>query len=205
LRQVRVFAIFTAIAAVLLTGCSGGGSGPDHQAEWREILEQKKAATAPDATADHRQRYADSVRDFVTRHPNHGRAKEVWFRIQLEFADELMKMGRPHEAVRFYRSVLLQDPGNEQAVRGWDAAARRLAIGRDRLAKLQRGMSEREVAAILGRPMPGWTVRQTRRSTEFEAWYYRTATGGVAAVYFREGRVLAAEPASNERVSRAGA
>lgn len=199
-----MFAFFTSAAVMALVACGGGSPGPEHQAEWREILEQKKVAASPEASPDHRQRYADSVRAFVTKHPNHSRAREVWNRMQLEFADDLMDLGRAHEAVRFYRSVLRQDPANTRAAQGWETAAKRLAVGKEKLAQIERGMSQRQVASLLGRPMPGWTLGQKRRSASFEAWYFRSAAGGIAAVYFRDGCVIAAEQASNEPVRRGG-
>ena len=41
-----------------------------------------------------------------------------------------------------------------------------------------------------------------RAGTTFEAWYYRTRTGEVAGVYFRDGEVIAAEESSNARLAR---
>lgn len=195
----RVFSIVTLLLLPLAGGCRDDRSAPDRQAEWRAVLEQKAAAANRDAPPEERQRYADSVRAFVEKHPDHGRAREVWHRLQLEFADELMEHGRPHEAVRFYRAVLLADRSNEHAARGWAAAAERLAIAPARLAALTPGMAPDDVEELLGRPMPGWTQRRQRRGATFEAWYFRTTTGGVAGVYFRDGRMIAAEKASDAK------
>lgn len=198
----RVFRFVSLILAALIgAGCSRGGGEPDHQAEWREVLQHKQAASAPGAPAASRQVWADSLQAFVEKHPGHGRAREVWRRMQLEFADDLMEHGRVHQASRFYRAVLADDPRNERALRGWERAAALLLVRGRQLAAIKRGMRSREVAAKLGRPMPGWTHRVDRRGTSFEAWYYRTARG-VAAVHFREGRVIATEETSSERVGR---
>lgn len=187
--------------AGLLTmlACSSQSEGPDQRAEWREVLQQKKAALSPAATARDKQLYADSVAAFIRRHPNHGRAREVYQLIQLEFARELAMLGRHQDAIRFYRAVLHHDPENPRAKEGIAAAVEKLAVAQEKLERLERGMSRREVAQLLGRPIPGWTFETRRRNVTIEAWYYRTTSGQVAGVYFRDGRVFGAEPASNAK------
>jgi hypothetical protein len=198
----RVFPLFFTGLALLGLACSRAEQQPDHQAEWRDVLRHKPAATAPGATPDHKQVYADSVRAFVVKHPDHGRAQEVWERLELEFANDLAAVGRYRDAIRFYRAVLVKHPESEQARLGLALAADRIAVSREKLLQLSKGMSHRQVANILGKPMPGWTVKQRRAGTTFEAWYYRTRTGEVAGVYFRDGEVLAAEESSSARLAR---
>jgi hypothetical protein len=65
-------------------------------------------------------------------------------------------------------------------------------------------MSQREVAAILGKSMPGWSAKNKRPEATIEAWYYRTRGGGVAGIYFREGKVFAAEETSDAKLARLG-
>ncbi len=178
--------------------CAQSDQG-DHQAEWRRVLEQKKAALAADATPDQKQVYADALSGFLRRHPNHGRAREVYHRIQLEFADELSSLGRYQDAIRFYRAVLTHDSNNEHARRGLSVAVERLAISREKLLQLEKGMSHRQVSQLLGKPIPGWTFENRRRDTFTEAWYYRTIGGGLAGVYFRDGKLFAAEENSQAR------
>lgn len=200
----RVFALVAAILALLAAACADRSAQPDHQAEWRQVLEHKKAAASPDATSAQKQVYADSVRAFVVKHPNHGRAREVWHRMQIEFAGELSSLGRYQDAIRFYRAVLAHDRTNDAAQRGMELALDRLAVTRDKLLALEKGMSHREVASILGKPVPGWTVENERPGARMEAWYYRMHGGGLAAVYFRNGEVLAAETTAHERLGRLG-
>jgi len=188
--------------AALAMSCGQSADQPDHQAEWREVLRHKKAADDPSAPPHAKQIYADSVRAFVQKHPNHGRAHDVWLRMQLSFANDLAAMGRYQNAIPFYRAVLKRDPDNAEARKGLAASLDRLAVSRDKLVKLERGMSQREVASILGKPMPGWSARNDRRDATIEAWYYRTRKGGVAAVYFRDGKVFAAEENSQARVGK---
>jgi hypothetical protein len=187
------------LGVVLIAAACARDPQPDHQAEWRKVLDAKKAAAAPAAPPQAKQVYADSLSAFVRRHPNHGRAREVYHRIQLEFARDLAALGRHQDAIRFYRAVLNRDPRNETARRGLAASAAKLAVSRDRLLMLEKGMTHKEVAAILGKPIPGWTVTNRRRETVTEAWYYRTTVGGVAGVYFRDGKVFAAEENSQAR------
>ncbi len=189
-RPILVLAILFPLA------CAPETPGPDHQTEWRKVLEQKKAAFS-DTTPQSKQAYADSLAAFVRKHPNHSRAREVYHRVQLEFADELMALGRHQDAIRFYRSVLTHDATNPVAQRGLTEAAERLAISQEKLEQLEKGMSHRQVAGILGKPIPGWTVKKRHRGLTVEAWYYRTTAGGIAGVYFRDGQVFAAESNSD--------
>ena len=193
MRRVVLFAV------VLLAVACAREHEVDHQTEWRQVLEAKKAAVAPTASPRARQVYADSLSAFVRRHPNHGRARQVYQLIQLEFARELAALGRHQDAIRFYRAVMTRDPHNEVARQGLAASAAKLAVSRDRLLLLEKGMSQSQVAEILGKPIPGWTVMKRRRDTVTEAWYYRTTVGGLAGVYFRDGKVFAAEENSQAR------
>jgi hypothetical protein len=177
----------------LVMACAEEAPQPDHQTEWRDVLQQKKKAVAAEASTMHKQAYADSLASFVRRHPHHSRAREVYHHIQLEFADELVSLGRHQDAIRFYRSVLAHDETNTAAQRGLTEAAGRLAITIDKLEQLEKGMSHRDVAALLGKPIPGWTVKRRHRGIAVEAWYYRTTAGGIAGIYFRDGEVFAAE------------
>jgi hypothetical protein len=200
----RVFPIFAAVLAVLMLASCNQAPVSDHQAEWRDVLRHKRAAVAPGATPDHKQVYADSVRAFVQKHPTHSRAADVWQRLQLEFADDLAAAGRYQDSIRFYRAILEHHPENDAARRGMALAAARLAVTREGLLALRKGMSQRQVAGLLGKPIPGWNVKNDRAGATFEAWYYRMRNGALAGVYFRDGKVFAAEETSNERLGRLG-
>ena len=188
------------VALVALACCSGNDSS-DSSHEWLHVLRHKKAAVAPNATPQQKQAYADALGAFVQAHPTHSRAREVYERIQIDFANELASLGRYQDAVRFYRAVLLHDPGNADALHGLNDAVAHLAITRDQLLQLERGMSQHDVTKILGKPIPGWTSRLERRDSVVEAWYYRKVGGGVAGVYFRDGELLAAEENSNAKLA----
>jgi hypothetical protein len=199
----RLFAFVCGLLMLVASGCADDAQ-PDHQAEWRNVLHHKPAATASDASLAHKQIYADSVRAFVQKHPNHSRARMVWQRLQLEFAGDLAAIGRYREAIRFYRAVLEDHPENDEARLGLARAADHLAVTHRKLLGVEKGMSQRQVASVLGRPLPGWSAENRRPEATFEAWYYRTSSGGVAAVYFRDGRVFGAEESSDARIGRLG-
>ena len=184
-----------------LAACSGDQSSSDPQSDWLHVLSRKRAAVAADATTQNRQVYADALRAFVVKHPTHSRAREVYHRVQLEFANELAVHGRYSDAIGFYRAVLTEDPGNEEAMKGLNHAAERMAVSRQKLLALQKGMSQSDVAHLLGKPMPGWKVRTRHHHTRLESWYYRTTDGGVAGVYFRDGELLAAEEKSEAKLA----
>ena len=199
LEAMRRFLVLVALAAV---SCGGGSSdATDNSSEWLHVLRHKQAATAPNAPVHAKQAYADTLGAFVQKHPTHSRAREVYQRIQLDFAHELAALGRYQDSIRFYRAVLTHDPSNSDAQRGLASALEHLAVSRQKLLLLEKGMSQRQVANILGKPIPGWTARTERRDSVIEAWYYRKIDGGIAGVYFRDDELFAAEESSNARLA----
>ena len=190
---------FLAILVLLIVSC-GGTNTIDTSSEWLHVLSRKKAAVSPNATPRQKQLYADSLAAFVTRYPAHARAREVYRRIELDFASELSVLGRYQDAIRFYRAVLSDDAQNREALDGLAAALDRLTVSRQKLLALEKGMSQREVAKLLGKPIPGWTAKTDRPDCTIEAWYYRTTDRGVAGVYFRDGTLFAAEANSHEKL-----
>jgi hypothetical protein len=185
----------------LLAAACGAGPDSDNSLEWLHVLKHKKAANAPNATAQQKQVYADSLGAFLQKHPTHGRARAVYQHIQLDFARELAALGRYQDSVRFYRAVLVHDPANADARQGMAEAVAHLAVSRNQLLLLEKGMSQRQVAHILGKPIPGWTAHAERRDSVLDAWYYRKTDGGVAGVYFRDGELLVAEENSNAKLA----
>jgi hypothetical protein len=192
--------LFVAATLAVLTAC--GASDPaDSQRDWLHVLHRKKAAVAPTASPRDRQAYADSLGAFVQKHPTHSRARTVYQRIQLDFARELSSLGRYQDAIRFYRAVLTADATNVEATSGLAQAVDHLAVTKEKLLILEKGMSQHDVARLLGKPIPGWKVKPARRDPAIEAWYYRTTEGGVAGVYFRDGELFAAEANSHEKLA----
>jgi hypothetical protein len=187
------------ILAFLIASC-GGTKIVDNSVEWVHVLNRKKAAVSPKATPRQKQVYADSLAAFVHRYPMHSRAREVYRRVQLDFASELSSLGRYQDAVRFYRAVLTDDPRNQEALSGLAVALDRLTVSRQKLLALEKGMSQHDVAKLLGRPIPGWTARTKRPDCTIDAWYYRTTDSGIAGVYFRDGTLFAAEANSHEKL-----
>lgn len=188
------------LAALLLASCGAGSDNTDNR-DWLHVLHWKKAAVAPNATAREKQVYADSLAAFVQTHPTHGRAREVYQRIQLDFAKELASLGRYQDSIGFYRAVLSHDPQQSDAINGLREAVDHLAVSRPKLLALEKGMSQHDVAKLLGKPIPGWIVRTERHDSVIESWYYRTNDGRVAGVYFRDGELFAAEENSQARLT----
>lgn len=197
--------IVPAAAAILLlplfvAACSNDANGTLDR-DWLAVLHHKKAAAAPQASPQQKQIYADTLGAFVQQHPQHSRARAVYQRIQLDFARELGSIGRYQDAIRFYRAVLAHDPGNAEAVKGVADAVDHLAVSRSKLLALEKGMSQHQVAQLLGKPIPGWTSKHDHADVTNESWYYRTSEGGIAGVYFRDGVLLAAEATAHEKVA----
>jgi len=187
------------LLAIVVVSC-GRTHSVDISGEWVRVLHQKKAALSSRATPRQKQVYADSLAAFVTRYPTHARAREVYHHIQLDFASELSSLGRYQDAIRFYRAVLADDPKNQPATNGLKVALDRLTVSRDKLLLLEKGMSQHDVARLLGKPIPGWTARTERPDCTIDAWYYRTSDRGVAGVYFRDGTLFAAEANSHQKL-----
>ena len=187
------------LLAILIASCSRTKT-VDTADEWVRVLHRKKAAISAEATPRQKQAYADSLAAFVARYPTHARAREVYHHIQLEFATELSSLGRYQDAIRFYRAVLAEDPKNPAALSGLKVALDRLTVSRGKLLALEKGMSQRDVAKLLGKPIPGWTARTERPDCTIDAWYYRTTDSGIAGVYFRDGTLFAAEANSHQKL-----
>lgn len=198
----RASAITSILFLAFFAACSRDDDHTAARADWLDVLERKRAAAGAGASSEAKQAYADSLAAFVRKHPRHGRGREVYQRIQLDFARELAERGRHSDAVRFYRAVLTHSPGNDEAARGLQQAVDALSVTRAELLQLRKGMTKKQVARLLGKPMPGWQVKVERRSADVESWYYRTTDGGVAGVYFREGKLFAAEEDSHAKVTR---
>jgi len=189
------------IIALSAAACGAASDDPsDNSGEWLRVLHHKKAAAAPNATPQQKQIYADTLGAFVQMHPTHSRAREVYQHLQLDFAAELASLGRYQDSVRFYRAVLAHDPANAAAQGGLADAMSHLAVSREKLLRLEKGMSQRQVAHILGKPIPGWTASIERRDSSVEAWYYRRTDGGIAGVYFHDGELFAAEENSQAKL-----
>jgi hypothetical protein len=186
------------VVLVLFGSCSADQQDP--QRDWLHVLNRKKAAVAANASPREKQVYADTLAAFVRKHPTHNHARAVYERIQLDFAGELASIGRYQDAIRFYRAVLAHDANNREALAGLASAVDHLALSRDKLLALEKGMSPRQVAHLLGKPIPGWTMHTEHRDTVIDSWYYRTTEGGIAGVYFRDGALFAAEANSHEKV-----
>jgi hypothetical protein len=191
---------FLVLIALVAASC-GGGNANDSSTEWLHVLHHKQAASAPNAPVRAKQVYADTLGAFVQTHPSHGRAREVYQHIQLDFAGELASLGRYQDAIRIYRAVLMHDPKNGSALRGLSDAADHLAVTHEKLLALEKGMSQRDVSHILGKPIPGWQIRNERPDSTIESWYYRRTGGGIAGVYFRDGVLFAAEENSQAKLA----
>lgn len=193
---------FLVLISLAVVSCGGGSrDAVDNSSEWLRVLRHKQAAQAPNAPAQARQMYADSLGAFVSSHPTHSRAGEVYKYIQLDFARELASLGRYQDSIRIYRAVLAHDSKNVTALRGLGDAIDHLAVSPEKLLALQKGMSQRDVAHLLGKPIPGWQVRNDRPDSTIESWYYRRTNGGIAGVYFRNGVLFAAEENSQAKVA----
>jgi hypothetical protein len=167
----------------------------DPVADWNQVLVRKRIVerASQERALVARQRYVDALRDFVARHPEHQRAREVYRTTQLDYARQLTAHGRYDEAVAIADNVIERDGAIREAVALKREATERRSVHPSRLASLRRGMSESDVEKILGSPPPGWKRQLRSGSASVSAWYYRRPDGGTAGVFFRAGRLFHAD------------
>lgn len=180
---------------LLLASCSPPVENTVEQQHWLDVLAAKKRylkAEGPEA-GRLRQEYVDELTRFVRGYPSHGRAREVYEQVALDFADQLMSQGRYDEAARFYRGILSRSPTRIEAREKLARATDQISVNDADLARLRRGMGRPGVMAILGSPAPGWTRTLRKGTTLFESWYYRRDDGRIVGVHFSNGKVFAAE------------
>ncbi|MGA7613894.1 MAG: hypothetical protein WBX15_01825 [Thermoanaerobaculia bacterium] len=176
---------------VLFSGCTDPGSRKEQQ-EWQSVLGVKAQMTA-NPTTETKQAYADAVAGFLQLHPEHMRARHAWEELQLKRARSLAAEGRYREAAPFYRSFLARHPARDDVQRELDEALRHVHVSRGQLLDLRTGMTTEEVAAEIGKPLPGWKRTVEKNGGTIESWYYGRTDGKVAAVFFRDGHLFAAE------------
>jgi hypothetical protein len=184
-------AAFLAVAA----GCSPSVLDDPVAAEWRGVMEAKREwqdAAPAHRTAAH-QAYIDRLTAFVRSHPDHGRGRQVYEEAELEFARDLATRGEYDRAIAYYQSVLRTNPGHADAQVELEAAERRRFVTPEALGALRSGMTPEEVRERLGQPLPGWSRTMRRGDSTIVSWYYRRRDGGVAGVFFQNGRLFAAE------------
>jgi tetratricopeptide (TPR) repeat protein len=188
---------FLLLTAALLTtaGCSPGIADDPVASEWRRVLETKKEwrNAAPEDRVRAQQAYVDALAAFARRHPGHARGRQVYEEAELEFARQLASRGEYDRAVEYYRSVLRTNPDQQEARAELEAAERRRFVTPEALGALRAGMSPDDVRERLGKPIPGWSRSLKRGDTVIDSWYYRRRDGGVAGVFFQDGRLFAAE------------
>lgn len=178
-----------------IAGCARGAGGDPVASEWREVLAAKKEwqRSEPAGRLRAHQAYVEELTAFVRRHPDHPRARAVYEATELEFARELSRRGMYDRAAVYYRSVLRNNPDHAEARAELRIAERRRFVTPETLAALTVGMSPDEVRESLGPPLPGWSRSLRRGESVIDSWYYRRSDGGAAGVYFRNGRLFAAE------------
>lgn len=186
--MLRLFLVSCALA--LSASCAGSPPEPDPADEWLEVLDARKAISDDPRTA---QQWADQLHAFLTRYPDHARAREVWETLEIEHATRLGDSGRPAEGAARLRKLLESGPRDRHRVREAMAALeKRVHISGEELAQIRNGLTPDQVEVLLGAPPPGW-----RRSTgkQSESWYYRAENDATAAVHFHDGKVISVDAA----------
>jgi tetratricopeptide (TPR) repeat protein len=175
-----------------LAGCGGHRAGDEVQREWLRVLDTKRACIRGGSAAA-KQAWVDALSSFASRFPDHQRAQAVYSAAELDFARALCDRGRYSNAIPYYRQSVARDPQNRAALEGLKIARERQFVLAAALGELRNGMARDEVAAILGLPPPGWSKTIRKSGNTEESWYYRRAGGGVAGVFFTNGKLFAAE------------
>lgn len=194
-RLVKSVFPFVVIVGLALASCSMD-EGEEQRLAWSEV--QAKRAAYQSAPASERlaakQRWADAVREYLRRWPEHPAAVRTWNALQLDFAEQLEANGHFAEAERHYSDLLQRVPHQPRAAKGLERVRRRQTLSRDDFQKLSEGMTTSEVAEFFGLPRPGWDKIAHRDGERIESWYYRDAAGTIRGVHFREGILFEIDP-----------
>lgn len=166
--------------------------GEDGRAAWAEVQKLKIAylAAAPENRIEAKQQWADGVREYLRRWPDHHGAVNTWNHLQLDYAEQLEANGHFRQAEMHYESLLNRAPENAIARNGFDRVRRRQSLSREDFSNLSIGMTSREVVDRLGLPRPGWERHDTRHGVPVESWYYRDTAGTIRGIHFRNGVVF---------------
>ena len=184
------------LAVIAAMGACADRAARDREREdWNEVLALKAAylEADPEQAPARKQAWVDAVRSFVLRYPGHQRATLVFEEIQLEFARDLANQGRLQAAERYYLNILSRNPGHTVAVDELATVQERIELSSNLFARVQTGMTSREVLEILGPPPPGWIRTMNRDEESTESWHYRRPDGHLATIYFSDGLVLATD------------
>lgn len=187
--SLRYPVLVLAALSVLSCGRTDSDSAPSVSDEWRHVLAVKKKVVAGDPVT--RQAYIAEVHDFVRRHPDHRRAREVWEELEIEYAYALSGSGRGAEAVQRLERLLAGSPIHRKRLQDThDEIADKVRVTPEELQSITRGMTQARVREILGPPRRGWSRRTPPSS---ESWFYRVDSGRTGAIHFHKGRVLSTE------------
>ena len=102
------------------------------------------------------------------KHPTHSRAREVYQHIQLDFARRARRARPPSGRDPHLSRGADARPENEAALKGMADSVDHLAVSREKLLALEKGMSQRDVAHSSASPFPAGrsaTTAPTRRSS----------------------------------------
>ncbi len=175
------------IVIIMSAAACSFDDGDERRASWREVqaLKISYLESSPDLKLETKQKWADAVRNYLDRWPDHPAALQTWNDLQLDFAEQLEANAHFDEAERHYADFLERNPGHALAREGLERVRRRQSLSSDDLEKLRKGMSSSEVASYLGLPRPGWERSAILDGERVESWYYRDSSGVVHGVHFR--------------------
>lgn len=186
------FLLLICALSLIPTQCTSRAPQPELDHEWISVLELKRQFLTSTETVA-RQRYVDALARFVALHPEHQRARQVYEETELAFARDLCSRGLYANALPYYEHAAARSPRNRAIRAELTIAREHLSISKEKFSALRPGMKAAEVVALLGQPPPGWAKSTRKRQSVEESWYYRRPDGGVASVFFHNGKLLTAE------------
>jgi len=118
------------------------------------------------------------------------RAASLFAKEKIRMGDSYMNiLSRYDRAANMYRSALHVEPDNEEARKKLEIAERLRFVDEARFARVESGMTESDVEAILGLPREDWIRQKIESGHVYSVWIYPRSDGGAAAVYFDGGVV----------------
>ncbi|MBI2213326.1 MAG: hypothetical protein HYU52_06740 [Acidobacteria bacterium] len=199
-----VVLLFLPAAARAASAAKGTWESIQDDYKWLETL--RASAPAIDPATPRKQRielylqnerkvepvYARFIEKLESYYQQSGdpRAAQLFAKEKIRIGDGYMEiLARYDRAINMYRSALYIDPNNAEAKSKLELAESRRYVVPDKFAKVQSGMRESEVQALVGDPREDWIRQKIEGSRVFSVWIYPRRDGGAAAVYFERGVV----------------
>ena len=193
----------------------------NHREELSSLREQAASGAAVAPQIDAARAEIDKMADLLTRQlaayinadppvPGKPMTPEQFAAVRLKSAEDLLlgkeyisRQGDYRTAAEIWQQQLVVDPDNAELKQAFNEAMAKQYMTPERFAQVQKGMSEAQVIALIGRPL-ATNVREVPEK-KVTAWLYpKNAAGEAAGVFFTGEKVVYATDFNAVRRSQSG-